>query len=236
MAASPRCQHSRQLTGVLSAWPSVLRVVGKSGWLLFVVAAGLAIAQTQPPPKNSNQPSPEVNTNPGLPTTPGVGQAVDPNKYSIGAEDVLYIQVWREPDFTRPVAVRPDGKITMPLIGEMQASGLTPVQLTKSLTDKLGTYVNHPDVTVTVMEVRSKKYYIDGLVNHPGEFPLVTPTRVLEALSKAGGFQEFANKSKVKILRGEGKQTFNFNYKDVSKGKHLEQNIFLENGDHVIVH
>lgn len=207
------------------------------GWLLFVVAAiGLAVAQTQSsPPKSSSLPPP-ANTNPAMPSSPGVGEAVDPNKYSIGAEDVLYVQVWREPDFTRPVAVRPDGKITMPLIGEIDAAGLTPIQLTKVLTDKLGTYVNHPDVTITVMEVRSKKYYVDGLVNHPGEFPLVTPTRVFEAISKAGGFQEFANEKKVKILRGEGKQIFSFNYKDVSKGKHLEENIFLENGDHIIVH
>jgi len=205
-------------------------------WALAAAATGLVIGQTpSTPPKTSSLP-PAVNTNPSLPVAPGVGEAVDPNKYSIGAEDVLYIQVWREADFTRPVAVRPDGKITMPLIGEMNAAGLTPIQLTKDLTDKLGTYVNHPDVTVTVMEVRSKKYYVDGLVNHPGEFPLVTPTLVFEAISKAGGFQEFANQKKVKILRNEGKKIFNFNYKDVSNGKHLEQNIYLENGDHVIVH
>ena len=160
---------------------------------------------------------------------------MDPNKYIIGAEDVLYVQVWREPDFTRPVAVRPDGKITMPLIGEIQAAGETPMQLTKVLTEKLGNYVNRPDVTVTVQEVRSKKYYIDGGVNKPGEYALVTPTRVLEALSKAGGFTEFANRRKIKILRNEGKQTFTFNYNQVAKGKHLEQNIFIENGDHIII-
>lgn len=205
-------------------------------WVLAAAATGLIIGQTpSTPPKTSTLPPP-ANTNPSLPVAPGVGEPVDPNKYSIGAEDVLYIQVWREADFTRPVAVRPDGKITMPLIGEMTAAGLTPIQLTKDLTEKLGTYVNHPDVTVTVMEVRSKKYYVDGLVNHPGEFPLVTPTRVFEAISKAGGFQEFANQKSVKILRNEGKTIFNFNYRDVSKGKHLEENIFLENGDHVIIH
>lgn len=192
------------------------------------------MAQTQPSPRTA--PTPPGSTASPLSTTPpGVGQPVDPNKYIIGAEDVLYVQVWREPDFTRPVAVRPDGKITMPLIGEIQAAGETPMQLTKTLTEKLGNYVNRPDVTVTVQEVRSKKYYIDGGVNKPGEYALVTPTRVLEALSKAGGFTEFANRRKIKILRNEGKQTFKFNYNQVAKGKHLEQNIFIENGDHIIV-
>ncbi len=167
-------------------------------------------------------------------TTPdGIGQPIDPNKYLIGVEDLLYIQVWREADFTRPAAVRPDGNITMPLIGDVQAGGLTPLQLTKSLTEKLGTVLTHPEVTVTVSEVRSKKYYIDGEVNHPGFFPLVTPTRVLEALSNAGGFRDFANTKHIKILRGD--QVFNFNYNDVSKGKHMEQNIYVENGDHIIV-
>ena len=159
---------------------------------------------------------------------------MDPNHYIIGAEDVLSISVWREPNFTIPAeVVRPDGKITMPLIGEVQAAGLTPLQLTKSLTEKLTTYINRPEVTIGVAQVRSRKYYIDGLVNKPGPYPLATPTRVLEALSEAGGFQEWANTRKIKILRGN--QTFRFNYKEAIKGKHPEQNIELENGDHIIV-
>jgi len=176
----------------------------------------------------------EPNFAPKSSATPeGIGQPIDPNKYLIGAEDLLFIQVWREVDFTRPAAVRPDGKITMPLIGDVQAGGLTPQQLTQVLVEKLGSVLTHPEVTVTVSEVRSKKYYIDGEVNHPGFFPLVTPTRVLEALSNAGGFRDFANTKRIKILRGD--QVFNFNYNDVSKGKHMEQNIFIENGDHIIV-
>ena len=162
-----------------------------------------------------------------------MGQAVEPNKYSIGPEDVLFIKVWREQDFTVIRAVRPDGTITMPLLGDLQAAGLSPVQLTKDLTEKLSQYVNHPDVTVVVQEVRSKKYYIDGGVNRPGEYPLVTPIKILEALSKTGGFTEFANKKHILILRGD--KTFKFNYLEVIKGKHMEQNILLESGDHVIV-
>jgi polysaccharide biosynthesis/export protein len=159
--------------------------------------------------------------------------AVDPNKYLIGPEDLLFVRVWREPDFTLPAAVRPDGKITMPLIGDVQAGEQTPMQLTKTITELLGKYINNPDVNVIVQEVRSKKYYIDGEVNKPGTYLLVTPTTILEALSNAGGFRDFANSKKIRILR-QG-NILHFNYKDVSRGKNLEQNIKVESGDHIIV-
>jgi polysaccharide biosynthesis/export protein len=158
---------------------------------------------------------------------------VDPDKYQIGPEDLLFIRVWREPDFTLPVAVRPDGKITMPLIGELRAAGQTPLQLTATLKQLLTQYLNNPDVSVFVTEVRSKKFYIDGEMNRPGSFALVTPTSVLEALSRGGGFREFANTKKIRVLRGS--DVLYFNYKDVTKGKHLDQNIAVENGDHIIV-
>jgi polysaccharide export outer membrane protein len=162
-----------------------------------------------------------------------VAAPVDPGKYQIGPEDLLFIRVWREPDFTLPVAVRPDGKITMPLIGEVTAAGRSPLQLTAALKESLTQYLNNPDVNVFVTEVRSKKFYIDGEMNRPGSFPLVTPTSVLEALSRGGGFREFANTKKIRVLRGG--LVRRFNYKDVTKGKHLEQNIAVENGDHIIV-
>ena len=159
--------------------------------------------------------------------------AVDPDKYQIGAEDLLFIRVWREPDFTLPVAVRPDGKITMPLIGEVQAAGQSPLQFTAVLKQLLTQYLNNPDVSVFVTEVRSKKFYIDGEVNRPGWFALVTPTSVLEALSRGGGFREFANTKKIRVLRGG--EIRHFNYKEVTNGKRLEQNIAVENGDHIII-
>jgi polysaccharide export outer membrane protein len=162
-----------------------------------------------------------------------VAAPVDPDKYQIGPEDLLFIRVWREPDFTLPVAVRPDGKITMPLIGELRAAGQSPLQLTASLKQLLTQYLNNPDVSVFVTEVRSKKFYIDGEMNRPGSFALVTPTSVLEALSRGGGFREFANTKKIRVLRGS--DVLYFNYKDVTKGKHLDQNIAVENGDHIIV-
>jgi polysaccharide export outer membrane protein len=198
-------------------------------------AGALAAAQSKPETPKTSPENPAVVSAPGTPKAgaDAPGLAVDPNKYVIGPEDVLYIRVWREPDFTLPVVVRPDGKITMPLIGEVEASTLTPQQLTGSLKEQLSKYINNPDVTVFVQEVRSKKYYLDGEINHPGYFPLVTPTTVLEALSNASGFREFANQKDIRILRGS--KILHFNYKEVTKGKHLEQNIYLENGDHIIV-
>jgi polysaccharide export outer membrane protein len=158
---------------------------------------------------------------------------VDPHKYLIGPEDLLFIKVWREPDLTMPVAVRPDGKITMPLAGEIHAAGQTPLQLTETIARELTNYLNNPDVNVMVSEVRSKKYYINGEVERPGSFPLVTPTRVLEALSHSGGFRDFANTKKIRVLRGD--KVYLFNYREVTDGKRLEQNIYLENGDQIVV-
>jgi len=167
------------------------------------------------------------------PVDGSVAAPVDPGKYQIGPEDLLFIRVWREPDFTLPVAVRPDGKITMPLIGELRAAGQSPLQLTATLKQLLTQYLNNPDVNVFVTEVRSKKFYIDGEMNRPGSFALVTPMSVLEALSRGGGFHEFANTRKIRVLRGS--EIRRFNYKEVTRGKHLEQNIEVENGDHIIV-
>ena len=193
---------------------------------IIALACAPTSGQTKPEPSKP-QSAPPPNP------ADTVGAAVEPNKYLIGPEDVLFIKVWRENDFTLPMAVRPDGKITMPLIGEVQAAGETPLQLTKALTELLTKYINNPDVTVLITEVRSKKYYIIGEVNRQGSFALVTPTTVLEALSNAGGFHVFANTKKIKILRGA--KVYTFNYNDVTKAKHMEQNIYLENGDKIIV-
>jgi polysaccharide biosynthesis/export protein len=204
---------------------------------IFMVGSLTATGQTTPPERKPNEPK---SQSPGTPSpaapeksAESSAAAVDPNKYLIGPEDILFVRVWREPDFTLPAAVRPDGKITMPLIGDVQAGDQTPMQLTKTITQLLGKYINNPDVNVIVTDVRSKKYYIDGEVLKPGTYLLVTPTTILEALSNAGGFRDFANTKKIRILR-QG-NILHFNYKDVSKGKNLEQNIRVEPGDHIIV-
>jgi polysaccharide export outer membrane protein len=204
---------------------------------ILMVAGLTAAGQTKPPEPKANEPKQQspATPSPNSPekTAESSAAAVDPNKYLIGPEDILFIRVWREPDFTLPAAVRPDGKITMPLVGDVQAGDQTPMQLTKSITEMLGKYLNNPDVNVIVTEVRSKKYYIDGEVLKPGTYLLVTPTTILEALSNSGGFRDFANSKKIRILRKGN--ILHFNYKDVSKGKNLEQNILVEPGDHIIV-
>ena len=162
------------------------------------------------------------------------GAPVDPNAYVIGAEDVLAISVWHEAELTRPqVVVRPDGKITLPLVGELTAAGLTPAQLTAAITAGLKKFMLSPDVNVSVQAVNSKKYYIQGEVLRPGPYPLVVPTTVMEGLANAGGFKDFANLRKITILRGSDR--LKFNYKEVRAGKHLEQNILLQPGDQILV-
>jgi polysaccharide export outer membrane protein len=164
---------------------------------------------------------------------PEAGEAVDSNRYKIGPADILSIRVWNEEKFSGPVAVHQDGKITLPLVGDVDAGGLTPVEVQDTVAKALAKYVVKPLVTVTVQEVQSKKYYLDGEVNHPGEYALAIPTTILEAISRAGGLQEFANTKKIYVLRGT--ERLPFNYKDVLRGKHMEQNIRVEPGDHIVV-
>jgi polysaccharide export outer membrane protein len=158
---------------------------------------------------------------------------LDPLNYVIGAEDVLIIRVWREPDLSGSHMVRPDGKISLPLINEVQAAGLTPLQLTKSIANGLAKFMNQPEVSVAVQTVNSKNYFLQGEVLKPGKYPLLVPTTVLQALVNAGGFQEFANRKKIVIMRGA--ERFKFNYNEVIGGKRLEQNILLQSGDLIIV-
>lgn len=161
------------------------------------------------------------------------GAAIDPNSFQLGAEDIIFVLVFDEPKFTGPHVIRPDGRITMPLVGDIVGGGMTPNQLSKNIAEKLGTVLKDPQVTVSVTQVNSKKYFIQGEVNHPGTFPLVVPTTVMEAMSNTGGFHEFAKRKKIVIIR-KG-QRLKFNYDEVVKGKKLEQNIYLESGDYIIV-
>ena len=159
------------------------------------------------------------------------------SSYIIGPMDVLEIQVWREPDFSRQGLVRPDGKISFPLIDDIQASGMTPLALKALLTEKLKSYVDNPEVTVSVVQSNSKNFYIIGKVNAPGTYKLSPNMTVLQALSIAGGFAQWAHKDSVRIIRrinGEEK-LFTFDYDKVVSGKKLEQNILLEPNDTIIV-
>jgi len=162
-----------------------------------------------------------------------VGAPIDPRTYLIGAEDILMIRVWREPELSGPVGVRPDGMISLPLIGDVQAGGVTPEKLAEKITSGFSKYVTDPEVMVQVASVNSKKYFISGEVNRPGSYPLVVPTTVLEAIAIAGGFREWADKKKILILRGP--KRYRFNYNEVVRGKNMIQNMQLESGDHIII-
>jgi polysaccharide export outer membrane protein len=160
----------------------------------------------------------------------------DPN-YVIGAQDMLDISVWKEPELTRVVPVRPDGKISMPLLNDVQAAGLTPTQLAGQITVSLKKFVTDPQVTVIVTEINSQRVYILGQVARPGAYPLLPQMTFLQALSSAGGFTTFANEKKLYLLRQvNGKQEIHpFNYRDVIAGKNSDQNIVLKAGDQIVV-
>jgi polysaccharide export outer membrane protein len=160
----------------------------------------------------------------------------DPD-YKIGPQDMLRIDVWKEPDISRIVPVRPDGKITLPLVNDIQASGLTPTQLAAKIAEGLKKYITSPQVTVGVTEINSRRIFVSGEVARPGAMPLLPNMTVLQALSSAGGFTQFAREKKIYILRmEEGKQVKHpFNYKEAISGKNMEQNIILEGGDIIVV-
>ena len=146
--------------------------------------------------------------------------------------------MWHQAEISGPVTVRPDGKISLPLIGEMTAGGLTPPQLQNSITNRLRDFVNEPEVTVVVQQANSKKFNVMGRVGHPGSFSLATSMRVLDGIAAAGGFGDFAKVSKVYVLRPTGTngvQKLLFNYKRITQGHDDAQNVELQPGDTVVV-
>jgi len=173
----------------------------------------------------------------------------DPPMYVIQPNDLLEIVVWEEPDISRTVRVRPDGRISLPLIQDLQASELTPVELKEQMESLLGEYIDSPNVTVIVSAIESYKVYVLGKVLTPGVIVNEKPLTVLQALTLAGGFQNYADKSEIRIIRFDdrgsypsleeefpvGQLIFEFDFNDVTKGKKTEQNIFLRSGDVVVV-
>ena len=160
------------------------------------------------------------------------------SSFVIGNDDVLAISVWKEPELSKSVPVRSDGKISLPLVGEIQATGRTPLQLEQELSTKLQSFVNSPEVTVIVEEIHSKKFNIVGEVVKPGSYSMAQAATVMDAIAIAGGFRDFAKKTGVYILRKapDGSQSkIGFNYKDFIKGKNPEQNVKLEPNDTIIV-
>ncbi len=159
-------------------------------------------------------------------------------QYVIGSGDVLAINVWKEAELTRTVLVRPDGRISLPLIGEVQAAGRTTDQVQAEILDKLSSFISHPQVNVIVQEIKSRTFNVVGKVVKPGEYDLIRPMNVLDGVALSGGFTEFAKKSKIYVLRKspDGKTIMlHFDYKKVIKGEALNQNVPLQPGDTIVV-
>jgi len=176
-------------------------------------------------------------SNPDVPTQKVAPISKD-SGFVIGAEDILSINVWKEPEMSRQVPVRPDGMISLPLLGDIKASGLTPLQLQEQLTTDMKKYISDPEVTVIVNEVHSLTFNVVGEVLKPGYYPLTRRMTVLDAIALSGGFRDFAKSKKIYVLRtqADGKQVrLPFNYKNVIRGKNAKQNIELEPRDTVVV-
>jgi polysaccharide biosynthesis/export protein len=190
--------------------------------------AGRLLAQTSDVVKDNVTNSPKPSD-----AVPDAGAGSD---YVIGADDTLHISVWKEPDLSETLPVRPDGKISMPLLNDIPAAGLTPLQLKDSITEKLKKYIADPRVTVVVTAMNSRRIFVTGEVLHTGPMALLPHMTVLQALAQAG-FTQFANPKNIYLLRTEnGKQEkLPFNYKEVVKGNHPEQNIALKAGDTLVV-
>jgi polysaccharide biosynthesis/export protein len=160
------------------------------------------------------------------------------DSFVIGCDDVLAINIWKEAEISRTVTVRPDGKISLPLIGEVQASTKTPKQLETEISNKLVGYISEPAVTVIVQEIRSQRFSILGQIAHPGSYVLSNSTTVLDAIAMGGGFRDFAKEKSIIVLRQTSERTerrLTVNYKQLIKGQHPEQNIVLQPGDTVVV-
>lgn len=209
----------------LPSIPAAAQVQGKP------VPAPAATATEKAP---ATAPAAAVTPPPAVAAAPGVAV---PAEYVIGADDVLSVVFWRDKDLTTDVTVRPDGNISIPLVNDVHAAGLTPAQLKDRISEESKKYIEDPSVTVVVKEIKSRKVFITGEVRKPGPYSLTGQMTVLQLISIAGGLGDYAKGDKITIVRNEnGKATsFRFNYKEVLGQKKLGQNIELKPGDTVIV-
>jgi len=202
--------------------------------LAVAVPAGAQQQQQVAPPATPSAAAPA----PAVTPAPAVPAGVElPAGYVVGPEDVLTIVVWREKDLSNDVTVRPDGRITLPLINEVVAQGLTPDQLRDQLKAQFDKYVEDSSVSVVVKQINSRKVFITGMVGKPGAYPLTSTMTVLQLISMAGGLNEFARAKEIVVMRTENgaPKAIKFNYEDVRKGRKLQQNIELRPADTVLV-
>jgi polysaccharide export outer membrane protein len=184
--------------------------------------------------------TPQTNVPAG---TDAANHAADARKahddtFVIGNDDVLMVNVWNEKEISRPVPVRSDGRISLPLVGEVQAAGRTPLKLEEEISAKLKSFIAEPEVTVIVQQINSQKFNILGMVNKPGSYMIVNSATILDAIALAGGFRDFAKQKNIYVLRQnpDGQQArLPFNYKDVVKGRNAEQNVKLQPRDTIVV-
>jgi polysaccharide biosynthesis/export protein len=202
-----------------------------------VLAASMLFSLTRVPELQKKVDSDSRKAQEGSADTQTPPVANNDSDYRIGPQDILRIDVWKEEQLTRTVPVRPDGKVTLPLLNDVHAAGLTPMQLSQAIGGELKKFITNPQVTVTVMEINSRRIYVTGEVLRSGAYPMLPKMTVLQALSGSGGFTQFARTKKIYVLRTEqGKQTkLPFNYNEVLSGKRAEQNIVLEPGDVIVV-
>ena len=217
------------------------------GTLVCVIAIACelpAFAQAQPPatqaPATQAPAAQPPTAAPPATPPPAVIRPTDiavPGNYVIGTDDLLAIVYWRDKEMSTDARVRPDGRISLPLINEVMAAGLTPEELQKKITEESKRYMEDASITVVVREILSLRVFITGEVNKPGPYPITSATTVMQLISLAGGLREYANAKNIMIMRKEGdKQTsFKFNYKEVAAGKNLKQNVDLKPGDTVVV-
>jgi polysaccharide biosynthesis/export protein len=203
-------------------------------------AAGTSGAQaprsSAPPPRGTTQPPPTASSAPPPADRARPTQATLPDDYKLQAGDKLRIEVYKDPQLSQSVQIRPDGKITLPLVGDIAAMGLTPIDLRERIATALKDYMNNPVVTVIVVEGTAPTAYVVGEVNHPGPVVLQANMTVLQALAVAGGLKDFADAKNIRILRKglAGQQSIPFNYKDAMKGTG-SSSVYLQAGDTVVV-
>lgn len=217
-----------------------ISMFAKAKWLALIpaLAAVTLVSGAQEKKTTAPPPDPDARSKAVQPTNHADNSWVDNKTYVIGENDVLDIDVWKEKEISRQVPVRPDGKISLPLIGEIQAGGLTPLQLQENVTQQLKAYIDNPEVTVIVDDPRSHQFNIVGQVTRPGTYPLSESMTVLDAIAEAGGFKDFAKQTKIYVLRpapGGIRVRILFNYKKVIRGDNLQENVVLKPGDTIVV-
>lgn len=204
-----------------------------AGWLLSAAALPAQTATA-----NLKNPEAAATAKPAdTPAPADTTRTVAPPEYIVGEADVLRVNVWKEPEVSQTVVVRTDGNISLPFINDVKVSGMTPLQIQNAIAEKLKGFLNNPQVTVTVSEIRSKRAFITGEVIRPGGYSLNSQTSVLQLIAQAGGFTPFARRDSIVVLRTEnGKPVrYKFKYKEVVQGKNTDQNISLHPGDTVVV-